>query len=172
MSITIVRREKIKKKANAVRELYELKGPLDLAKILAKENIKLLSANLDDIVKGKQISGILRIDKGVKEIYINKNHIGTRNSFTVGHQLGHYYLHEEYLKSHGGQIVSFKGELRNGTQEIELEADLFSSELLMPKEEMFKVAKSGKDTVAELAGYFKVSLATMKKRVQELNHES
>ena len=54
-----------------------------------------------------------------------------RVRFTIGHELGHYYLHRDYLlsgHSHGSQ-TNFRSH-----DEMEEEADVFAAALLMPME--------------------------------------
>lgn len=164
------RKQEIRKKANAIRGFFDIKGAADLNKILEYENITLYRSNLDNIIKGKSISGILRIEDNLKEIYINENHIETRNTFTVAHELGHFYLHRGDVLENGGQLISFRGTDINLQEK---EADLFSAELLMPKKEIYSVATINKNgDISFLADYFKVSKAAMAKRIQELNEES
>lgn len=138
------RRKEIREKANAVRTLYDIKGAVDLDKILEKEEIKLFTSDLDNVIEGKQVSGIIRVetDKKIKEIYINGNHIDTRNTFTIGHELGHYFLHRDDVIKNNGRLVSFRG---NGYDPKEEEADLFSAELLMPKKAIYTVATINKN---------------------------
>lgn len=167
--LSMARRENIRKKANNIRKKYELRGAIDFKKIFNSENIKLLSANLTNLIEGKDISGILRIDEEKKEIIINKNHIDMRTNFTIGHELGHYFLHQDYVKKHNGKIISFRG---NGYSILEEEADLFSAELLMPRHELYAQAQLYKDgSVETLAKHFKVSKVAMLKRIKELNYE-
>lgn len=54
-----------------------------------------------------------------------------RVNFTLGHELGHYYLHREYLLS--GHSHGSKSDFRS-PNEMEQEADEFAAALLMPLE--------------------------------------
>ena len=88
---------------------------------------------------GDGLSGFLVRTTGTGEavIGVNANHTQRRQRFTIAHELGHYLLHE-------GEAVHFDGEkpgvtvnLRNresstGETDIEVEANLFAAELLMP----------------------------------------
>lgn len=164
------RRKEIRRKAEAIRTLLDLDTfPLDFNAILEYEKIELFEANLDDLIPGKKISGILNIQDSVRKIYINRNHADTRNLFTVGRELGHYYLHREQLENNQGQLISFRG---NGYNEIEEEADLFSAELIMPKSVILKLAREeGMNSSKQLANFFKVSQIAMNKRIDEINKE-
>jgi Zn-dependent peptidase ImmA (M78 family) len=162
------KRMDIRRKAEAVRILFDLNEfPLDFEKILEGENINLYLSDLDELSMG-EISGILNIDGADKSIYLNNKHAETRNLFTVGHELGHYYLHQEQLKNNNGQMISYRGKSKS---KVEREADLFSAELIMPKSEMLKIAQKGKNSVREMAEYFGVSQLAMTYRIIDINKE-
>lgn len=164
------RRKEIRRKAEAIRTLLDLDTfPLDFKTILVSEGIELFEADLDGLIQGKTISGILNVQGRDRKIYINKNHAETRNLFTVGHELGHWFLHKEQLEDNQGQLISFRG---NGYNEIEEEADLFSAELIMPKSVILKLAREeGMNSSKQLASFFKVSQIAMNKRIDEINKE-
>lgn len=48
-----------------------------------------------------EISGIIRYDKEREkyEIIVNKNNAWVRKRFTIAHELGHYFLHRDMLKT-------------------------------------------------------------------------
>lgn len=81
-------------------------------------------------------------------------------------------MHKDYLEKNNGQIVSYRGDFRTGTACMEDEADLFAAELLMPKDEVIKVAKQKNiNTSKDLASAFGVSQVAMTRRIRELNSE-
>lgn len=83
-----------------------------------------------------------------------------RDRFTVGHELGHYFLHA----GQGEQaIVAF----RNGSTRIEWEANWFSAALLMPRKDFTTLAQLSKSDAA-LAGYFGVSQDAVRVRRKSL----
>jgi len=70
-----------------------------------------------------------------------------RIRFTIAHELGHYYLHRDYLlsgKSHGSQS-NFRS-----ADEMEQEADEFAAALLMPMELFRKAVKDYRQQVCVL----------------------
>ena len=46
--------------------------------------------------KNKSISGFLKLK--TNEIYVNGEESFNRNMFTIAHELGHYFLHRDYLE--------------------------------------------------------------------------
>ena len=96
---------------------------------------------MDGVYKDKDLLGGLHLDS--KTIVINEQIAGQdgRMHFTAAHELGHLILHANETKK-CKEIDNYPKEDRN----IEMEADLFASFLLMPtssiKEAFFKVRKS------------------------------
>lgn len=70
-----------------------------------------------------------------------------RVHFTVGHELGHYYLHRDYLRS--GKSHNSKADFRSG-DEMEQEADEFAAALLMPVELFRKAVADFRQNVCTL----------------------
>ncbi len=100
-----------------------------------------------------------------------------RVRFSIGHELGHYYLphHRTYLlRGHSHNSVT---DFRSGNQ-IEMEADAFSSALLMPNElfaDALKVRRISVCTLADLSRLaetaFKTSLTSTVRRYISLDWE-
>ena len=96
---------------------------------------------MDGVYKDKDLLGGLHLDS--KTIVINEQiaEQDGRMHFTAAHELGHLILHANETKK-CKEIDNYPKEDRN----IEMEADLFASFLLMPtssvKEAFFKVRKS------------------------------
>jgi hypothetical protein len=100
-----------------------------------------------------------------------------RVRFSIGHELGHYYLphHRAYLlrgQSHNS-VTDFRS-----TNPIETEADKFSSALLMPNELFVRALKTQNLTICTLAdlsrlaeGAFQTSLTSTVRRYVGLDWE-
>ena len=69
--------------------------PADVIKIANANDIKVYEGELD-----KKISGALRYNDTQKrfEILVNKNDLKVRQRFTIAHEIGHYFLHNDFLK--------------------------------------------------------------------------
>ena len=85
-----------------------------------------------------------------------------RDHFTIGHELGHFFLHYEH-RNPPDMAVSFH---RYGTGPIESQANRFSAALLMPKTEFLKKVNEFKRDTYALAGYFGVSEPAVRVRLQ------
>lgn len=99
--------------------------------IAEKEKIKIVPKPSD--VKG--VSGGIIFHENTEVTIFHSTDIkneGFRN-FTIGHELGHYFLpgHPEEIEKSGGVHASRAG-FSQGDSSIELEADHFSAGLLMP----------------------------------------
>ena len=94
--------------------------------------------------------------------------------FTVGHEIGHWILHAEALRS--GTLSMFDGEriwCRDGSPHpVERQAEMFSAALLMPRDLVRAALPSaswhGWGPVYRLADAFVVSVTAMKIRLEKL----
>lgn len=85
-----------------------------------------------------------------------------RDHFTIGHELGHYFLHYDH-RNPPADPVSFH---RYGSGPIETQANRFAAALLMPTAEFsVKMTEFGRNTYA-VAGYFGVSEPAVRIRAQ------
>src|SRR5205823_4215324 len=74
-------------------------------------------------------------------IVVNKDDPSTRQRFTIAHELGHYILHQDYVKDES----KYKVLLRRPLQDLdytkeEKEANCFAANLLVPND-LFKKYK-------------------------------
>ena len=77
-------------------------------------------------------SGLTYIDQGIKSIGVNSNHAETRQRFSTAHELGHYlHGHEDY--DHGKTHIDDRPTWLDPQNHLEVEADEFAAELLMPE---------------------------------------
>jgi len=92
--------------------------------------------------------GLLEWKRGRFHIYCNLDRLESQSSartrFTLGHELGHYFIDEHRRGLESGQVpshgswVEFVSELR-----VEQEADAFAAALLMPRERFLPLAAAG-----------------------------
>ena len=131
--------------------------PVDLRILLDKYALKAYDVEFKD----KNISGAF--DRRTKKIYLDKTDPKTRKIFTLAHELGHYFLHQNVQ----GDIFDRDKTLRETKDPKEKEADAFAAELLMPEQsirEYWTIAES----IQQLADIFAVSYLAMKTRLQHL----
>jgi len=158
------------------------------AELLAQFNVRSAPVPVDRIVRGMGItvqyapfdgdlSGMAFVKDGKKIIGVNSLHSATRQRFTIAHELAHFVLHSERLES---KVHVDKGVLRRdtlaseGTDAVEIEANNFAAELLMPKSFLID-ALAGKnldledeEAIATFAKKFKVSPMALQYRIQQL----
>jgi len=144
--------------------------PINVVKIIKSFGIELVFTPLPD-----EVSGILYPeDDNTNRIIVNSDHHENRQRFTMAHELGHYILHKNNKGIHiDRQTFSRNANSRTGLDPIEIEANRFAAELLMPRnliEEKMEghedVLDLQDDIVWNLANMFKVSTAAMSIRLQ------
>jgi hypothetical protein len=171
----------IERTAEEVLAAHEIRGlPVDPFQIAKLENIKLLPGDYDGCFDGR-IEYRRKNDRGVFYLFYAKEERPWgpegRVRFSVGHELGHYFLpeHREYLLSgvwHGSH-AGFVSDKRT-----EREADQFSASLLMPRRrfiERVKLHSRGVCTLRDLVNLadnvFKTSITSTAIRYAQLNFE-
>ena len=107
--------------------------PVPVEKIAKSRNIAVRFSPLD-----QELSGMALIKDGVAVIGVNALHHPNRQRFTIAHELGHHIMHRELID---GTVHIDKGfalwrdnVAAQGTDLVEMQANAFASELLMPKQ--------------------------------------
>jgi Zn-dependent peptidase ImmA (M78 family) len=119
-----------------------------------------------------EISGMIYTHNYTTIIGINSNHHYNRQRFTLAHECGHYLLHRDYIVGAVHVDKRYLGLLRSdissqGVEPIEIEANQFAAELLVPEEFLIREIEAiGYDVeddsfISDLAKKFKVSCQMM-----------
>lgn len=157
--------------------------PVNVDRIAKKLGVTVKYEPMDD-----ELSGMIFIREGQPIIGINSMHSANRKRFTLAHELGHYRLHSSLVSSEVHLDTNFSGGLyRNsesaaGVNRIEIEANAFAAELLMPahfiEEEIENceidlltdpfLDSSAEKYIVELAKKYKVSTLAMQTRIVNL----
>jgi Zn-dependent peptidase ImmA (M78 family) len=133
----------------------------------------------------EKLSGMIYIKDGVPIIGINVLHHPNRQRYTIAHEIGHLELHRELITTAvhvdkqfpvRPQVLSRDSVSSTGTDWIEIEANQFAAELLMPKafleealaERSFDI--DDQTPVVELAKKFRVSKQALEWRMRNLNY--
>ncbi len=142
-------------RAAAIKEL-----PIELERVLAylrlhHERPWHLSTDVWD--------ALTRTDRGRTRFKGQAMRATARERWRLAHEIGHHVLH-------GAEPIKRTGQWEKN--ELELEADLFAAELLMPPTMVAKAVKEAERThhldIEELARAFKVGRHEMEKRLRQL----
>jgi Zn-dependent peptidase ImmA (M78 family) len=156
-----------------VRELlsrfHVRRPPVPVEQIAKKLNLKIAAVPAED-----DISGAIIREGAHVVIAVNTSHHPNRQRFTVAHELGHYFFHHG-LQEHvdrGFRIAWRNSDSSKAIDWLEIEANRFAAELLMPTEFLIKDLNAQqrieKRTVALLASRYQVSPEAMKIRLTNL----
>lgn len=137
--------------------------PVDPFHIARRLGLRVFAAKLDS-----DVSGMLIKEPGRDPvIYVNGNDTENRQRFSCAHELGHYILRASSNSDDAFGYIDRRGEeAPRGTNPAEIYANQFAAELLMPQENVRRLAPSMSD--ASLAVKFNVSVGAMKYRLENL----
>lgn len=107
--------------------------PIPLTDIVASQGLNVVYADFSTIKQGNKIAGFIDFDKN--KIYVNKDDSPNRQRFTIAHELGHYLLHQDYVKDAQKYKVLLRKPLKNGDYTPEEKAaNCFAAYLLVPSD--------------------------------------
>lgn len=136
---------------------YNALSSLEL--LLDHNDIFLMTLNF----KLQKFSGRLEIDELGTTIAVNANHSQNRQTFTIAHELGHFYLHSHKRKNFTETKLS-ENLYSFGEVLMEREANLFASEILIPEEVLEKML-SKKYNYFRISNIVGVSVEALKWRI-------
>jgi len=149
--------------------------PVKVEEIAESLGLKVIRADLGD-----EVSGLLVSDGIEAQICVQKRDSRPRQRFTIGHEIGHYYMRHqfengEHVHVDKGHFISERGpRAADGVDPREIEANQFAACLLMPSKLVHeKVAELGggpllDQHVTRLAKDFQVSEQAMTIRLTTL----
>ncbi|MEW8350290.1 MAG: ImmA/IrrE family metallo-endopeptidase [Candidatus Thiodiazotropha taylori] len=127
------------------------------------------------------VSGMALIKDGKDIIGVNALHDTNRQRFTIAHEIGHLMLHRHLIEEGIHMDLYRDAKASKGTDLVEIEANSFASELLMPTEPLKKELQALLDSndsdaaeatiIDDLAKKFRVSSEAMQHRVARLSIE-
>jgi len=106
--------------------------------------------------KQRDVSGFCLLDEEVPVIYLNNSTTWTRQIFTIFHELGHILLHSSGVTK---QDDSYVDSLRGTVRQVEMFANQFAAEFLVPSAHLERALTRGwnETTLADLADTYHVS---------------
>lgn len=137
--------------------------PIDLEAIYKLYNIEIIYEAMD-----KEISGILEKRRSGWIVFVNQWHHLHRQRFTLAHELAHFFLHRNIMQKFTD--VSYFSRTNEKRSKMEIEADQFAANLLMPKEIFIEQIESGNNSISNLSDIFKVSMLAVKFRAKNLGY--
>lgn len=160
----------------ANKVLHELKitqPPIPVERIARHLGAKVRYSPLDG-----EISGMIYIKDGVPIIGVNSLHPPNRQRFTIAHECGHLVLHRDLITrevhiDRKFPVLRRDDKSATGTEQIEIAANRFAAELMMPRDFLLKALGNQiidiDDTVLVdgLAREFKVSAEAMRIRMTD-----
>lgn len=158
-------------------DMYKI--PVNLLKIANNNGITVYDADFNKL-GNKNVSGAIRYIDGKFSILLNKEETEERKRFTLAHELGHFFLDNEILKSskiHVDTLYRASADSSYVSQEMQREAqtkltseneiDYFAGALLMNEMMLRKVFQIEHST-EKLAKLFNVSYSAMTVRLDIL----
>lgn len=165
----------IKKRVKKILDEFAInEPPIDPRKIAEAYGINVIEQAFPS---DSDISAILLKEGNNKVIAINKLGAITRKRFSIAHELAHLLLHadDSYLTVEKSLEKQLFFRIDGFSDKVEMEANQFAAELLMPEEfikEDFKTVSDKidiEDIISKLAKKYKVSKTAMMYRLMNLN---
>lgn len=133
--------------------------PLDIERLVSSFGVKVKIVPMDD-----EVSGHLSLNDGVWEIAVNALHHPKRQRFTLAHELGHYVLHRWQCQ----RFEDTKLFRNNDSNPMEVEANGYAADLLMPEEEFRNYINNVSKSINDIADHFNVSAYAVRVRAKNL----
>ncbi|HKR82400.1 MAG TPA: ImmA/IrrE family metallo-endopeptidase [Candidatus Saccharimonadales bacterium] len=163
----------------ALAEEYALKfnpknlAPFPYENVTAEhKDLRVYFTSLDD----DEVSGAILYKDGKFNILVNNTKPLQRQHFTVAHEIGHYFLHQDILKGEhaivdgedalDGAKILYRND-DNKTKQLEIEANNFAASLIMPAD-LVRRAWEATHSIQECARIFSVSVVAMSVRLTNL----
>lgn len=135
-------------------------NPLDVSRLTTLLGITLRL----EPMKGEESGSLKQEKSGLWVMTINSLHHPHRQRFTIAHELGHFIRHTINITSFTDTVFFRNGESNN----MEVEANRFAAELLMPDDEFINFIENGSNQVSDIASHFQVSSMAVRIRAQQL----
>lgn len=141
-------------------ETWAMGVPIDPERIASQLGIVVTRLPLEP-----GISGMLKVEHGWSEIFVNSADTPARQRFTIAHEIGHYYERT----SRGLDDFNVIDYRSPGNYDIrEFYADEFAASLLMPTRHVRQALEEGL-TIPLIAHRFQVSVPAARMRVERLD---
>ena len=168
------RNKAIKAARSVLDEFAIVRPPVGIDKTAKKMNARLMYSPLDD-----ELSGMVYIKDGIPIIGVNALHHPNRQRFTIAHEVGHLVMHRGLIEREVHVDKTFlmlrrDTDSTSGTEAVEIEANSFAAEILMPEIMISNALKNNaydiddESLISRLAIQFKVSTQAIQFRLGNL----
>lgn len=165
--------------SDLLKRLTVSKPPVNVEKIA-----KALGARVRFSPLADDMAGMIFVKDGVPTIGVNSLHHPNRQRFTIAHEIGHLVMHKDLITAEVHVDKNFPVEVPRlkrdgvaalGTDQVEIEANQFAAELLMPDELLADALDDQKfdiddeSPLEKVAKKFKVSKQALEFRIRNLS---
>ncbi|WCM26339.1 ImmA/IrrE family metallo-endopeptidase [Sphingomonas sp. QA11] len=174
MTVTALQKHQLRQRARDLLAAQHVKAaPVPIDRVAKNLGITVRYAPLED-----ELSGMAFIKDGQRFVVINALHHPNRQRFTAAHEIAHHVLHPHIFEQgvHVDKVILLKRDMlaASGTDDIEIQANTFASELLIPEPLITSILDQSFDfndeaRMMELARKFRVSLAALQYRIAALD---
>ncbi len=150
-----------KREADKLTDIYS-SPPVPVLEIAEENGVKVRFVNFGSY--SSTVSGYCDFTKD--EIFVNSEEIPQRQSFTIAHELGHWFMHRRiFLDNPEMYPVLLRTNNSNTNDPLEKEANAFAAHLLVPNRLLKRVQSQGANATV-LANLFFVSRSMMEIRMR------
>lgn len=146
-----------------IRRHYIQKPPVDPEAIARREEISVSYVTFTGAVND-QTSGY--IEPTGPKIVVNVDQPAARKTYTIAHELGHFLLHPDYIRSARYQVFPRRDEPDANKPPEQREADAFAAALLVPMDMLARYRTLASPD--ELPSLFLVEPELMRERLKRL----
>lgn len=174
--MTPQRRKSIQNQVRKLLEQHEIRSaPVPIERILKALDTQVRFSPLDE-----ELSGMVYVKDGTPIVGVNALHHPNRQRFTMAHECGHLVLHraaitkEIHVDKGFPTMLMRDSNSATGVDEMEVEANLFAAELLMPASLLVRTLNEkpldidDQASVTALAKQYRVSASAMRFRLGNL----
>lgn len=134
-------------------------APIDVNAVATRLGLTIYEKPLDRGISGMIIREADKAAPSGYVIYVDQNEAYVRQRFTAAHEIGHFVLHQEHIGDGVTDNHLFRSDRLSNWMEVQ--ANRFAADLLMPYDLIDELVRQGVDSVPELAKALGVSEIAM-----------
>ena len=136
------------KAREVLRENFVTEPPVPIEQLVTNYDLQAVEADFSP--KYSNVAGFINLEN--KQVVLNRSDAGTRQAFTLAHELGHWLLHPQ-LRDQPETLIVLRQPLgRTGGDPLEREANCFAANLLVPRDFLIQYITYPVSTIAKAFG--------------------